>query len=155
MKSPGLAIAALGIATLSAAGVVYAQSANERISFPEGFEDGVHYGTAPRGSIVQELYTSEEAIEAARKGEDFPDGTVITLVDRRGGEVHRYVVMEKRTGWGDLMPEEARAGDWLFREFAPDGTPNMSEDGVRCASCHQSQASQDFVFTVDQMRNAD
>ncbi len=128
---------------------------NSRVQFPENYAEGVHYATVERGNITQELFTSREAIEAAKSGEPFPSGTVITLVDYRRGGIHRYVVMEKREGWGELSPPDIRAGDWLFREFAPDGSPNLDEDGTRCMSCHQSQAAQDFVFTVEQMRNVD
>ena len=128
---------------------------NSRVEFPKNYADGVHYATVERGNITQELFISREAIEAAKSGEPFPSGTVITLVDYRRGGIHRYVVMEKREGWGELSPPDIRAGDWLFREFAPDGSPNLDEDGTRCMSCHQSQEDQDFVFTVEQMRNAD
>ena len=146
----GLA-AALGLA----ASVVLAWQAaadNSLVAFPETYADGVHYGTVMRGGIREELYTSPEAIAAARQGAPFPDGTVITMEDHRDGALHRYVVMEKRAGWNALSAPGTAAGDWLFREFAPDGTPMLAEDGTRCMSCHQSQAGQDFVFTVREMR---
>jgi len=76
------------------------------------------------------------------------------MEDYRGGRLHRYIVMEKQAGWGAAYPENVRAGDWEFREFAPDRTPNTTENGQRCMSCHQSQAGQDFVFTLDRMRSA-
>ncbi len=143
--------AALGLA--AAVSSVWPASADSSlVQFPEHYADGVHYATVERGSITEELFTSAEAIAAAKRGEPFPDGTVITLVDYRGDALHRYVVMEKREGWSDLSPPDVRSGDWLFREFAADGTPNLAEDGTRCMSCHQSQKAQDFVFTVQQMQ---
>ncbi len=143
-----------GALSLVSAAVAYAQSANDRVTFPESYKGGVHYGTVTRGTIREELYTSQDAIDAARAGKPFPDGTVITMEDHRRGGLHRYVVMEKRAGWGKLSPAAVRAGDWLFREFAADQTPKRSEDGSRCMTCHQSQAAQDFVFTVDEMKSA-
>lgn len=124
----------------------------ERVKFPANFRDGVHYATVNRGNIREELFVSREAIAAAKRGEPFPSGTVITMEDHRNGRLHRYVVMEKRQGWNQLTPEAQRAGDWLFREFKPDRSPNTSEDGLRCMVCHQSQAANDFVFTVPQMK---
>ena len=147
---------ALGLGAIASATPGWAARAdNSLVRFPEAYTDGVHYGTVERGTITEELYASRAAIEAAKRGEPFPSGTAITLVDFRGGKLHRYVVMEKRVGWGKLSPSDVRAGDWLFREFAPDGSPNLAEDGTRCMSCHRSQKGQDFVFTVEQMRNLD
>ncbi|MFC3228561.1 cytochrome P460 family protein [Marinibaculum pumilum] len=141
------------LAAALSAGAAFAD--NSLVGFPEDHAEGLHYGTVERGNITEELYTDREAIEAAKRGEPFPSGTVITLVDYRGGDLHRYVVMEKRDGWGALSPAGTGAGDWLFREFAADGTPNPAEDGTRCMSCHRPQARQDFVFTVDRMKSVE
>ena len=153
MDRRGLHVAVLAAMNLAISGPAYAQALNERVAFPKRYEDGVHYGTVHRGNIREELYTSRQAIDAARAGKPFPDGTVIMMEDHRDGALHRYVAMEKRSGWGGLSPSGVRAGDWLFREFAPDGTPNLSDDGTRCMSCHRSQADRDFVFTADRMRS--
>lgn len=131
------------------------QATNDQVKFPENYGDGVHYTTVHRGGIREEIYTSREAIAAAKAGRPLPNGTVIMMEDYRGDQLHRYIVMEKQDGWGAAFPENIRTGDWKFREFAPDRTPNTAEDGRRCMSCHQSQAAQDFVFTLPQMRSAD
>lgn len=122
------------------------------VQFPKNYADGIHYATVERGNITEELFTGRDAIEAAKRGEPFPSGTVITLVDYRGGELHRYVVLEKRDGWGKLSPPDIRIGDWLFREFAPDGSPNLDEDGTRCMSCHQSQKGHRVHGRADEKR---
>ncbi len=137
---------------IGAASVWQAWAENDRVQFPENYKNGVHYATVNRGGVREELYSSPEAIAAAKRGDPFPDGTFIMMEDYRGDQLHQYVVMEKRKGWGEAYSESARAGDWEFREFAPDRSPNMSENGQRCMSCHQSEADQDFVFTIDQMR---
>lgn len=125
-----------------------AQSANEQVSFPGHYENDVHYTTVTRGNIREELFTSPEAIEAARQGQPLPDGTVIMMEDYRGDELYRYIVMEKRAEWEGV----SGAGQWLFREFGPDRSPNLQEDGSRCAACHQPKAANDYVFTMDRLR---
>lgn len=131
--------------------LAFAQSPNEAVTFPETYREDVHYATVTRGDIREEIFTTPAALAAAREGRPFPDGTVIMMEDYRGDELNRYIVMEKRAQWASV----SEAGAWLFREFAPDKTPNRSENGSRCASCHQSQAANDFVFTTRQMREHD
>ena len=66
----------------------------------------------------------------------------------------RYVVMEKRTGWGAECPPEKRNGEWQFQAFNADKSVNPSEKLDRCFACHKGQKSQDFVFTLDRMQSA-
>jgi len=127
--------------------ISHAQSPNERITFPDKYAEGVHYGTVKRGGIVEELFTSREAVDAAKTGSPFPEGTVIMMEDYRDGELYRYVAMEKRKSWEEL----SKAGFWLFREWDADGVPKSSEDGSRCQSCHISQENNDYVFTYQLM----
>ena len=72
----------------------------------------------------REVYTSQAALDAAKKGEPLPDGTVITLVQYRAKlgadgnpekdangrfiktDLLAYTVMEKRKGWGTEYPRE-------------------------------------------------
>jgi hypothetical protein len=69
-----------------------------------------------RGNITEEIFTSRAAIDAVKRGQPIPSGTVTTLVEYNAklddhgnplrdasgrlikGEISRYVVMEKRTG---------------------------------------------------------
>ena len=62
-------------------------------------------------NIGEELFTSREAIDAVKNGRPIPSGTVITMEDYRSGKLFRYVVMEKRTGWGAQYPPDIRDGD--------------------------------------------
>jgi hypothetical protein len=66
----------------------------------------------------------------------------------------RYVVMEKRTGWGAEYPAEKRNGEWESQAFRAGQSVNDQEDLNRCFSCHKSKAQQDFVWTLDQMKSA-
>jgi hypothetical protein len=72
----GVAVAAIG---------TQVRAGGDKIVFPEGFDKGVLYTTVDRADNKQyrELYTSQAAVDAAKKGEPMPDGTVITLVQYR------------------------------------------------------------------------
>jgi hypothetical protein len=131
-----------------------ARAGRELVSFPENFADGTLYTTVTRGSLKEDIFTSRTAIDAVKKGEPIPSGTVITLVDYRDGKLFRYVVMEKRTGWGAEYPPEKRNGEWEFQAFNADKSVNENENVARCFSCHKPNERQDFVFTLDQMKKA-
>jgi hypothetical protein len=148
------ALPAALVACAAVAAAWQAWAGGELVKFPEDYALGVHYATVNRGNIREELFTSREAIEAAKKGEPFPSGAVITMEDYRDGRLYRYVVMEKRTGWGSEYPPDQRNGEWEFQSFAADRTVNGSENLARCFSCHTSRARQDFVWTTEQMRSA-
>jgi hypothetical protein len=142
-----LSIAVMGAAWCASAG-------SDLVRFPATFAEGVHYATVNRGNIKQDLYTSQAALDAVKAGQPFPSGTVVTLVDTRDGELFRYVVMEKRAGWGADYRPDRRNGEWEFQAFNADKTVNSSENLGRCFACHQSQARNDFVFTRDRMKAA-
>ena len=129
-----------------------ARAGGELVSFPEHYAEGVLYAIVERGNLREEIYTSRAAIEAVQRGQPLPSGTVLTLVDSRDGKLFRYVVMEKRTGWGAEYPPEKRNGEWEFQAFRADKSVNDQEDLNRCFACHKSKAQQDFVWTIDQMK---
>lgn len=131
-----------------------ADAGRELVAFPENYAEGVHYATVPRGAIRQELFTGRAAIDAVKKGQPIPSGTVITLVDYRDGKLFRYVVMEKRAGWGAEYPPDLRNGEWEFQAFNADKSANLNDDVSRCFSCHKGQAAQDYVFTLGRMKGA-
>lgn len=133
--------------------VVPARAGGEQVRFPQSYEEGVLYTTVHRGNIKEDIYTDRAAIEAVKAGRPIPGGTVITLVDYRDGELFRYVVMEKRSGWGSEYPADIRNGEWEYQAFNADRSVNEQEDLIRCFRCHQSEAHNDFVFTFDDMKN--
>jgi hypothetical protein len=144
--------AAVITACLAAAVAAQATGENDRVQFPATYTGGVHYATVTRGGIREELFTSPAAIEAVKAGQSLPSGTVITMEDYRAGQLFRYVVMEKRRGWGANYPPSKRNGEWEFQAFNADKSLNRSENLDRCFSCHKGQETQDFVFTRDRMR---
>lgn len=129
-----------------------ALAGGELVNFPDGYTNDVHYATVNRGEIREELFASPAAIQAVKSGKPIPSGTVITLVDYRDGRLFRYVVMEKRTGWGSGYPANLRNGEWEYQAFNADKSVNRAESLDRCFSCHKQQASQDHVFTLQQMK---
>ncbi len=96
-----------------------------RSAFPETYAAGILYGTVDRYDTKQyrEQYVTPAAIEAVRKGQPIPSGTVITMVEYKAqldaqgnpvkdadghfvkGELNGYAVIEKRTGWGAEYPD--------------------------------------------------
>lgn len=143
----------LAVSAASGALVGQARAAGDLVAFPANYAEGVRYTTIERGDTREEIFTSRAAVEVVKDGQPLPSGTVITLVDYRNGKLFRYVVMEKRTGWGADRPPENRNGEWEYQAFNADRTVNRGETLDRCFTCHKSQAERDFVFTLDRMRS--
>ncbi|WP_342045231.1 cytochrome P460 family protein [Bacillus sp. OTU530] len=125
------------------------------VKFPEDLKKGIVFATYDRGDIHEDIYiNSKEAIEAAQNGEELPSGTVITLVGYKDGEIDQYLVMEKRTGWGSQYSPEERNGEWEFQHFTPDR--KVAKDNIeRCFACHANQLRDDYVNSMDQMKEFD
>jgi len=170
------AIAACGMLAFGSAGVrAQASSEPNPVQFPQAHAQGVLYATVDRADNKQhrELYAPQAAIDAAKRGEPLPDGTVITLVQYRAeldaqgnplkdangrfvkGSLVAYTVMEKRAGWGAAIPENIRNGDWNYQAFAADRTVNAKANLANCYACHKPLAGkQDFVFTYERLKAA-
>jgi len=174
IRTTALVAASVGM-TVAASLAVWAQAVSyggDKINFPADYAKGVLYTTVDRPDNKQyrELYTSPEAVAAAKKGEPLPAGTVITLVqfkaklDDKGepvkdangrfikDELIGYAVMEKQKGWGAGIPEEIRNGEWEYRGFKGDKTVNDKANLKGCFECHRPLDKRlDFVFTYDKM----
>lgn len=129
-------------------------SGAELVEFPN-YEQGIMYTTVDRVSIHEEMWiNSKEAIEAAQNGEEFPSGTVITLVGHRDGEIYQILVMEKRTGWGSQYSPEERNGEFEYQHFTAAG--EVADDNIaRCLSCHANQSRDQYVNTYDDILDFD
>jgi hypothetical protein len=59
-----------------------AGAGGDKVAFPEGYDKGTLYQTLDRYDIkqVRELYSSKDSVDAVRKGQPIPSGTVLTLV---------------------------------------------------------------------------
>ena len=154
---------------------VQARAGGDKIFFPANYPEGVVYMTLdrPENKQVRDYYTSPEAVNAAKKGEPLPHRTVITAVqyaaqlDAQGNpakdangrfiktaNILGYTVMEKRTGWGAEYPETQRNGEWEYQAFRADKTANPNANLGACFNCHKPQATQDFVFSYDNLKVA-
>ncbi len=152
-----------------------AWSGPELINFPAGYETGVLYATVDRADNKQyrELYTSADALAAAKAGKPLPSGTVVTLVqyaaklDAQGnpekdangrfikGNLVGYTVMEKRTGWGAEYPADIRNGEWEYRAFKADKTANTGANLANCFKCHKPLTdAKDYLFSYGRMQAA-
>jgi hypothetical protein len=170
-KTAALA-AAFGVVAISCA-AVQVRAGGEKVAFPEAV--GTLYTTVDRADIKQfrELYVSPPAaLEAAKKGEPLPSGTVLTLVqyaaqlDPQGNpakdangrfiktNVVAYTVMEKRTGWGTEYSDDLRNGDWEYQAFTADKKVNEKAVLANCFKCHKPLDKQDFVFSYDKLKAA-
>jgi hypothetical protein len=167
---------AVTLALITATGLAaQTRVSGDKIKFPEHFTSGSLYTTVDRADNKQfrELYVAPPAaIDAAKRGDPLPDGTVLTLVqyrarldadgnpakDEKGrfikGDLAAYTVMEKRKGWGADVPEDIRNGDWLYAAFTADGKPNANANLTACFQCHKPLDKQDFVFSYDRLKAA-
>jgi len=165
--------AATGAVAISAISL-QARAGGDKIMFPD-FIKGTLYTTIDRADNKQyrELFvTPESAIEAAKKGEPLPSGTVITLVqysaqlDAQGnplkgadgrfvkGNLIGYTVMEKRAGWGAEYPDNVRNGEWEYQAFTAEKKVNEKANLTACFNCHKPLDKQDFVFSYDKLKAA-
>jgi hypothetical protein len=165
-----VATALVGISVFAVATQV--RAGGDLVKFPDAFEKGVMFTTVDRADNKQyrEFYTSPAAIEAAKKGQPLPSGTVITMLQYKAklsadgnpekgtdgrfikGDVNGYAVMEKRTGWGAEYPNEIRNGEWEYQAFTPAKAVNASAKLTACFQCHKPLPSgQDFVFLYNKM----
>jgi hypothetical protein len=173
LKSLGvapIATALVGLGVVVFAGNV--RAGGDKVVFPEGFDKGVLYTTVDRADNKQyrELYTSPAAVEAAKKSEPLPDGTVITLIqykaklgadgnpekDANGrfikSDLIGYTVMEKRKGWGAEYDEKIRNGEWEYQAFTAAKQVNTNAKLTACFECHKPlPGAQDFVFSYGRM----
>jgi plastocyanin len=157
-----------GCATLTLA----ARAGGDKVAFPENYASGTLYGTVDRFDIKQyrELFATPAAVEAVRKGQPIPSGTVITMVqykaqvDAQGnpvkdasgrfvkGDLVGYAVMEKRSGWGAEYPDDIRNGEWEYQAFTGDKKVNDKANLRNCFVCHKPHAKQDFVISLAALR---
>jgi hypothetical protein len=172
---PGKGTIVAAIAAAAALGLaVSARAGGDKVAFPETYKSGVLYTVVDRPDVKQyrELYASPAAIEAAKKGEPLPDGTVLTLVqygalltaagdpqkDANGrfikGNLVAYAVMEKRAGWGTEYPDNVRNGEWEYQVFSKDKAVNDKANLTACFTCHKPIDKQDFVFSYDTLKAA-
>jgi len=173
----GFGVAPIATALVGLGVVVFAshvRAGGDKVAFPEGFDKGVLYTTVDRADNKQyrELYTSQAAVDAAKKGQPMPDGTVVTLVqykaklgadgnpekDANGrfikADLRQFAVMRKEKGWGAEYPADKKNGEWEYRIFTKDHEWNDKVSAGVCLDCHLPKAGQDFVWSYDDLKKA-
>jgi hypothetical protein len=162
------ALVGLGVVVFAS----HVRAGGDKVVFPAAYDKGVLFTTVDRPDNKQyrEFYASPAAIEAAKKGQPMPDGTVITMVqwkaklDAQGnpekgadgrfikGDLNGYAVMEKRKGWGAEYDEKIRNGEWEYQAFTPAKAVNANAKLTACFECHKPLPSgQDYVFLYNKM----
>jgi Cytochrome P460 len=169
-----VAIASIAAAVTATAIIIPVNAGGDKVAFPGDYDKGVMFTTVDRPDNKQfrEFYTSAAALDAAKKGQPLPSGTVITMVqnaaklDAQGSpekdangrfiktNVIGYTVMEKRAGWGTEYPDNVRNGEWEYQAFKADKTPNTAANLTACFNCHKPLDKQDYVFLYDKMKAA-
>jgi hypothetical protein len=167
-------IASVAGALAALAVVVPGRAGGDKVAFPANYAAGELFTTVDRADNKQfrEFYTSAAALDAAKKGEPLPSGTVVTMLqyaaklDAQGnpekdangrfikGNLTAYAVMEKRTGWGAEYPDNVRNGEWEYQAFKADKTPNTAANLGACFNCPKPLDKQDFVYLYDKMKAA-
>ena len=163
-------IAVAGAAVAAIAGS--AKAGGDKVAFPADHAKGVLYTTVDRADNkqVREFFAPAAAIEAAKKGQPVPSGTVLTMVqyaaqldaagnptkDANGrfskGNLVGYAVMEKRTGWGSEHPDTVRNGEWEYQAFTAAKTVNDKANLTACFTCHKPLAASDYLFTLHKLK---
>jgi plastocyanin len=171
-SAKSIAIAAALGAAAGLALALQVRAGGDKVAFPENYAQGTLYGTVDRYDVKQyrEQYATPAAVEAVRKGQPIPSGTVITMVEYKAqvdaqgnpvkdangrfvkGELNGYAVMEKRTGWGTEYPENIRNGEWEYQSFTADRKVNDKANLTACFQCHKPHAGQDFVISLASLK---
>jgi len=166
-------VAVAACAGLAAGIAMQVRAANDKFTFPADYAKGVEYLSVDKPSKqVHVFYASPEAIAAAKAGKPMPEGTVFTGVhynaklDAQGNpekdangrfikaDLRQYAVMRKEKGWGADYPADKRNGEWEYRIFTADHQWNDKVPAGVCLDCHLPKASNDFVWSHDQLKAA-
>lgn len=142
----------------------------ENVALPPDYATNfVRYATVDRADLkaVRYVHVNPEAFQLVKKGEPFPNGTVVVLDQRKAklsidgqplldlsgryipeGPIQLILVQEKRKGWGVGYPDHLRNGEWDYARFSASGV--RAEGSVEtCLACHtQNRKAQDFIFTL-------
>lgn len=148
-----------------------ASGASDRVGFPRDYASSLQLAGVATGKSSPEIMTTYvNALAASVTRVDqlpFPNGSVIAmefanasrdgegqvLRDAQGqpvkGEIVRVDVMRRGAGFGESYGE-ARAGEWEFASYRPDGATLVTPDkAAHCAACHRKVGpGKDFVHRL-------
>jgi len=155
---PAIPSEANGKASVSAA-------IHSRMEFPRNFPAGFTvYQTVIEDGVMTKRYVNAVAWEAARAGRKLPNGSVVLQVSHQvqqdaagkkiAGAVQSYAGMELRDNWGKDIPLLLRNENWDYALFAADGKRHDELNQAQCLACHKPQETDNYVFTMKQLREA-
>jgi cytochrome c553 len=138
---------------------------HSRMEFPRQFPAGFSvYQTVIEDGVMTKRYANTTAWDAARSGQKLPNGSVLLQVsyqvkkDAAGNEVagavRSYAGMELRNDWGKDIPLLLRNENWDYALFAADGKRRDELNEAQCLACHKPRQTDDYIFTMKQLREA-
>jgi cytochrome c553 len=149
--------------------------AKTRATFPEKYKETfTRYTTVDLAGPkqVRHFYANPVALDAARKGRDLPDGSVllgeifsaklgpdrnpVTGPDGRfvADQLVGYAVMQREAGWGNEIPDMLRNGDWNYAAFTAARQPRQGVNQAECFACHKPLDKTSYAFTMKQLAAA-
>jgi len=158
---------------ITAVALSCAMAGEERIAFPADYRtEMVNYVSLDRTQNPDQtirLFAPRAALDAAKAGEELPDGTVLvaeiykarmdedgkvitsSLGRRIRDKFAAVAVMEKGKGWGETFPAGLRNGDWDFAIFSPQGERLVNKDLNECRACHAPLEKSQHLFSLEHM----
>lgn len=157
---------------LATAGV--SMAGPDLVQFPEGYLDTyAHYDSVDReinAAQIGELYANQVAVDGLKADGTLPMGSVLVMElhkakmgedekpilsedERRIKETLSVIaVMQKCEDCGEGLSDEIRNGNWEYAFFDPATKALVDRDYEGCFACHKPLADQDFVFSIDKLR---
>ena len=133
-------------------------------------ENFVNYATwiIPKWNEIHELYANDVAIKAVKQNGKIFDGSIfVSKVFKPISKNNQYVmdgehykkgtfirtdVMESKTSWGELMPNEASTGNFNYARFKNEtGSVQIKIDQGQCISCHLSKVDENYLFSIKEL----
>jgi cytochrome c553 len=139
------------------------------MTFPRDFPKGFTlYSTVnnDKEPLVAKSYVNAIGFAAVKAGKPLPDGSQIIVanyaakldadkkpvVDKDGtwatDKIVRYAGMESKAGWGAMLPELLRNGNWNYGVFGADKALNPDVSQAICLACHKPKAETSYLFLL-------
>lgn len=106
-----------------------------------GYE-GIYPGKSPHGAFLR-LYANEPAIQAAKAGEEMPNGAIL-VKENYGKDKKSLMAVTPMYKVKGFNPD---AGDWWWAKYGPEGKVMASGKVKGCIECHRARKAQDWIFT--------
>jgi cytochrome c553 len=149
--------------------------AKTHVTFPGDYKGSFtkyHTINFPKTKQVRYYFANKVAVQAAKKGDPLPDGSVLFV------EVHAakldadkqpvmgadgffvpakllfYTAMARGAGWGADIPQMLRNGDWNYTVFTTKKQHRPGVNQATCLACHKPLDKVSYAFTLKQLAEA-